>query len=39
MDTNIEEVILNKYKDKNGNKFYNNYKVLGKYGEGSVGKV
>jgi len=39
MDTSIEEVTLTKFRDEEGNKHYNDYKVLGKYGEGSVGKV
>lgn len=34
-----EVVIENSFKDKDGFKHYNDYKVLRKWGEGSVGKV
>lgn len=34
-----EVIIENSFRDKDGFKHYNDYKVLRKYGEGSVGKV
>lgn len=36
----LKEILIEKkFKDEEGFKHYNEYKVIGKYGEGSVGKV
>jgi CRISPR/Cas system-associated protein Cas5 (RAMP superfamily) len=40
MDEEVKEILIEKtYKDEEGFKYYNDYKVLRKYGEGSVGVV
>ena len=39
MDTTENETIMRKHTDEDGFKYYNDYKILKKYGEGSVGTV